>query len=259
MTRIKNLLLLIISIPVFIILIWYFAVPISLIEITIEDLISKNTKQSISVSLERLRKGLFFTVYADSIELRIDKTSALTITDISVQINPLQLLRKHIVFSTGGKIGTGNIKGLFDLPDGVLKIENAELDAIPYLTSLGLEANGLLSADITMVNNSAKITFKIPNADIHGTVKGIPVPISSFRKIQGVLLLKENTIKVKSVSLDAKKGYARLKGDVTDGFMNLILELMPSTGEISSIESTLISRYQISPGYYVIPIEGPLL
>ena len=74
-----------------------------------------------------------------------------------------------------------------------------------------------------------------------------------------MLHLQANTIKIPSISLEGDKGYARIKGDITDGFMNLILELMPSTDELQPIESMLISKYQISPGYYVIPIEGPLL
>ncbi len=260
MTRFRNFLYLVISIPVFIILIWSLALPDSLIKTTIEDSISSRGKPNINASIKGLRKGVFFTVYADSLELKIGKTPALRITDISSRINPLHLLKKQFAFSIKGKIGTGDIEGFFKLPNsGSLKIDNAELNAIPYLASVGLEGSGLISANLNLKNNTIDVIFRIPDADIQGSAMGMPLPISSFHKIQGALILKENTIKVTSISLDGDRGYARLKGDVTNGFMNLILELMPSAGELNSVESMLISKYQISPGYYVIPIEGPLL
>lgn len=260
MTRFRNLLYLAIGIPGFIVLTWLFALPDSLIKMTIEDSISSQGKSNINASIEGLRKGLFFTVYADSLELEIDKTTALRITDISSKINPLYLLKKQLAFSIKGKIGTGDIKGFFKLPErGSLKIEGAEINAIPYLASVGFGGSGLISAHLNLTNNTIDVIFKIPDADIHVSAMGIPLPINSFRKIQGALTLKENTIKVTSISLEGDRGYARLKGNVTSGFMNLILELMPSAGKLKPIESMLIGKYKISPGYYVIPIKGPFL
>lgn len=260
MTKFRYIAFLLIGVPVFIILIWSLALPDSLIKTTIEASISSRGKSNFNASIKGLRKGIFFTVYADSLELKIGKTPALRITGISSRINPLYLLKKQFVFSIKGKIGSGDIEGFFKLPDsGNLKIDRTELNAIPYLASAGLEGSGLISANLNLTNNTVDVIFKIPDADIHSSAIGMSLPISSFRKIQGALTLKENTIKITSISLEGDRGYARLKGDITNGFMNLILELMPSTAELNSIESTLISKYQISPGYYVIPIEGPLL
>lgn len=260
MTRFRNFLYLAISIPVLIILIWLIALPDSLIKTAIEDSISSHRKPNINASIKGLRKGIFFTVYADSLDLKIDRTTALRITDISSRINPLYLLKKQFAFSIKGKIGTGDIEGFFKLPDkGSLKIDRAEINAIPYLASAGLEGNGLISADLNLTDNIIDVIFKIPDADIQGLAMGMPLPISSFRKIQGALSVKENTITITSISLEGDRGYARLKGNITNGFMNLVLELMPSAGKLNSIESTLMSRYRISPGYYVISIKGPLL
>jgi type II secretion system protein N len=260
MTKFRYIIFLLIGIPVLIILIWLIAIPDTLIKTTIEDSISSNGKLNINASIKGLRKGIFFTVYADSFELKIDKSTALRITDISSRINPLYLLKKQFAISIKGKIGTGDFEGFFKLPDrGSLKIDRVEINAIPYLASVGLEGSGLISANLNLKNDFIDAVFKIPDADIHGSVKGMPLPISSFHKIQGTLSLKENTVNVKSISLEGDRGYARLKGNVTNGFMNLVLELMPSAGKLNPIESTLISRYQISPGYYVIPIKGQLL
>ena len=260
MTKLRNPLFLIISIPVFILLLWLIALPDSVIKTTIENSISNNGRLNINPSIKGLRKGLLFTVYADSLELKIDKKTALIITDISGRINPLYLLKKLVAFSIRGKIGTGNIKGFFKLPEsGSLKIDKAEFSSIPYLASAGLQGKGLISARLNFKNNIIDAVFEIPDADIHSSTMAIPMPISSFRKIQGALQLQGNTIKITSISLDSDKGYARIKGEVINGTMDLGLELMPSAGKLEPIESILISKYQISPGYYIIPIKGPIL
>ncbi len=260
MTKLRNLLFLTISIPVLIILIWLVAIPDDSIKTFIEDSISGSGKSRIDASIKGLRKGIFFTVYADSLDLSIDKTPALKVTDISSKINPLPLFKKQIAFSVKGKIGTGDVRGSFKLPGkGTLKIDRAEINAIPYLAYTALDGSGLISARLNLKDNTIDAVFNIPDADIRGSVMGMPLPISSFRKIQGALTLKENTINIRSVNLEGDRGYARLKGDITNRFMNLILELMPSAGELNSVESMLISRYFVSPGYYVIPIRGKLL
>lgn len=260
MTKLRNLLLLVIGISVFILFLWLIALPDSVIKTTIENSISNNGRLNINPSIKSLRKGLFFTVYAESLELKIGKTTALIITDISSRINPLYLLKKQFAFSIRGKIGTGDIKGFFKLPEsGSLKINKAEFSAIPYLASAGLQGKGLISARLNLKNNIMDAVFEIPDADIHSSTIAIPMPISSFRKIQGALQLQGNTIKITSISLDSDKGYARIKGEVMNGSINLTLELMPSAGKLEPIESMLISKYRISPGYYVIPVKGTLM
>lgn len=260
MTKLRNLLFLTISMPVLIILIWLVAIPDDSIKAFIENSISDSGKSSIDASIKGLKKGIFFTVYAESLELSIDSTPALRVTDISSKINPLHLFKKQIAFSVRGKIGTGDVRGSFKLPGkGTLKIDRAEINAIPYLAYTALKGSGLISARLNLKDELIDAVFEISDADIRGSAMGIPLPISSFRKIQGALTLKENTINITSINLEGDRGYARLKGDITNGVMNLILELMPSAGELNSVESMLISRYLVSPGYYVIPIRGKLL
>jgi hypothetical protein len=52
---------------------------------------------------------------------------------------------------------------------------------------------------------------------------------------------------------------ARLKGIIKDGVADLRMEVMPRK---SFLENPLflsqVDRYQVSPGYYIIPIKGPI-
>ncbi len=259
MTKFRNILYLAIGIPLFIILLWLFAVPNNLIKEKIEDSISNSGRANISASIEGLRKGPFFTLYADSLDIKIDKKPALKITAFSSRFNPLYLIKKQLAFSIRGKLGTGNINGSFKLPEGGnMQITRAELNAIPYLKNISIKSDGHVSADFTLKDNAMWILFEIPDLHIQdSTVLMFPL-IKSFHKIQGVVSLKGNTIKVKSVSLEGEKGYARIKGEITNGFMNLILELMPDTNKLKPLESMFIGKYVVSPGYYVIPIRGKL-
>jgi hypothetical protein len=240
MKKLRYLLYAGIIIPVFFVSFWLIVLPDSFIKTRIENSISNYGNPETEVIVRGLKKGIFFTVFADRIEFKKQDTVVLIITDISSRINPLYLFKKQVAFSVRG-------------------IDGAEINAIPYIQSLGLKVSGLVSAHINFKNNNADVYFKTSHVDIEDTITEIPLPFHSFQTIQGVLHLQANTINVPSISLEGDKGYARIKGDITDGFMNLILELMPSTDELQPIESMLISKYQISPGYYVIPIEGPLL
>jgi type II secretion system protein N len=259
MFKFRHILYFIIGIPVFIILVWLFAVPDNLIQGKIEDAIYDAGDGSVKAYLKGFKKGLFLTVHADSLDLTMDKTPALTITGLTGCFNPRYLIRKQLAFSIKGKIGTGNVKGLLTYPsDGEIKIEKADLNAIPYLIHLGMRANGYISANILLKNKSAHITFQIPDMGIKESSVMIPL-INSFHRVQGALTVTGNDVKLDSVSLEGEKGYARLKGDIKDRFMNLSLELMPSMKKLNTIESMLIGKYIVSPGYYVIPVKGPLL
>ena len=260
MTKLRYLLYAGIIIPVFFVSCWLIVLPDSFIKTNIENSISHYGNPNTEVFVTGLKKGIFFTVFADRIEFKQEDNVVLIITDISSRINPLYLFKKQVAFSIRGKIGTGDIKGFLNIPEsGTLTIDGAEINAIPYIQSLGLKVSGLVSAHINLKNNNVDVYFKTSHVDIEDAITEIPLPFHSFQTIQGVLHLQANTIKIPSISLEGDKGYARIKGDITDGFMSLILELMPSTDELQPIESMLISKYQISPGYYVIPIEGPLL
>jgi len=240
-------------------MLWQIALPEDVIKAAIENFISGSGRFNISSSIKGLRKGLFFTIYAEGLELKIDKTPALTLTDITSRINPLYLIKRQFAFSVQGKIGTGKVKGFLMLPEkGNFKVAEVEINSIPYLKSAGLAGRGIISGSINFNKDTVNVLFEIPDADIQSTTSRIPMPLSLVKKIQGSLAVKGNTVKITSITLEGDKGYSRLKGDITNGFMKLVLEFMPSMNELTSIESRLLSKYQVSPGYYVIPVEGQI-
>ncbi len=258
--RFRNILYSLALLPLFIILVWFFAVPDDLLRTKIEDSISETGNSSINASIEGFRKGFFFSFDADSLQLKKGDLPILNITDISGRFNPLFLFRKQLAFSIAGKLGSGDIKGTFMLPEsGNLKITNADIRGINYLTQIGIESDSHISSDLVLNNGTADITFEIPDLKIESSGNMILPFINSFQRVQGALSLNEDTIKVSSIGLEGKKGYARLKGAINNGIMNLTLELMPSSKEVTPLELKLIEKYLVSPGYYLIPVKGPFL
>ena len=248
----------VVCIPAFLILLWLFAVPTELLREKIEDSVTKTGNSNMSLSIDGLRKGIFFALYADSINLKIDKQPALSITGFSCRFAPGYLSNGEVAFKVHGKTGDGDLDGIIKLPiEGNLKLNGVALTAIPYLTRFGIDIMGHASSNIEIKGDGIKITLDIPDLNIDDSDSVVPL-LNTFRKLQGALSIKGNIITIDSVSLEGEKGFARLKGDIKNGKMDLTLELMPDREKLNAMESMLIGKYIISPGYYAVPIRGPL-
>jgi type II secretion system protein N len=240
------------------VLLWTIAIPVDLIKRGMESAVAGQADSYMALSVNGLRKGPFFTLYADSLDLQLDNRPALKITDFSGSFSPRYLADGKLGFDIKGKIGSGNVNGFLKLPvESSIETDRAELGEIPYLTRFNTVINGHVSSDIKIKDNVMKIIFNVPDLNINDTASVIPL-LNTFTKLQGALSVKENTIQVESISLEGGKGYARLKGTIISNVMDLRLELMPAAGKLNTMESMVIGKYIVSPGYYVVPITGPL-
>ncbi len=254
----RYLLSLSITIPVFLVLLWFVAVPTALIKERIEDTVLHSGNSRMRIIAEGLRKGIFLALHADSLDLYIDDKHALRISNFASRYSPASLTDFRLGFNVEGNIGKGDIKGTIQLPlEGKIKIYRAELAEIPYLTQFGVKIGGSATSDVAIESNLVKVVFDVPDLNIDDSASVVPL-LNTFRSLQGALSIEGNIIRLDSVSLEGEKGYARLKGSITGNTMNLELELMPDGDRLSSMESMLIGRYIVSPGYYVVPIRGPL-
>lgn len=255
--KIRTVLYLIIGVPVFVSLVWLFAVPTSLIQERIEDAVALSGDGNLRLSVTNLRKGIFLDLYADNLTLDIDQKPALEIVDFKLNITPRSLSDFRLAFAINGEMGGGRVEGTVKLPlEGTITIDQAEINSIPYIRRIGGDIYGTMSSEISLSAESMKAVFHIPDLDIKGSVMTVVPFISSFRTMQGSLSLAGDNLNVDSVSLNGDKGYARLKGTITGGTMDLSLELMPDANKLNAMESMVIGKYIVSPGYYVIPIRG---
>jgi len=258
MLKLKHILYLLLAVPIIIILFWTVAVPTELIEEKIEEAISNAGNADISADVTGLHKGMLLSLHADSIDIEVSKKKAISFEDLSISFSPAYIFDGELALLITGHIGTGEINGLLKFPIwGKVTIDNAKLNAIPYLTQFGIDINGSVFSEIHIEADSIKVTFDVPDLSIGDDSTIIPL-LNTFRKLRGSLSVKGNTVMIDSVSLEGEKGYARLKGDIKNGVTDLSLELMPDMDKLKAMESMLIGKYIISPGYYVVPIKNRL-
>ncbi len=258
MFKLRNILYPIIGIPLFILLVWFIAVPTDLIHEQIEEAIANTGNTNIDVAVNGLSKGLLLSLHSDTIDLIVNKEPALQIEDLAFSFSPSDLFNGEVVFDIDGKVANGDINGELKLPAwGNIVIENAQLNAVPYLTRFGINISGNVFSDITIKDETIKVKFEIPDLRIGDASTIIPL-LNTFRKLQGSLSIYGNTVTIDAISLEGDKGHARLKGKIVNRTMDLSLEIMPIKEKITVMESMIIGKYIISPGYYVVPIKGPL-
>lgn len=257
--KIRTILYLIIGVPVFFSLVWLFAVPTRLIQERIEHAVASSGKGELSLTVTGLRKGIFLNLFADSLVLAIDQKPALEIADFRMNISPRHFSDFRLAFAIDGEMGGGRVYGIVKLPlEGTITIEQARINAIPYVQRIGGNIYGSVSSEIFMTPETVKAVFRIPDLKIGDAATTVIPFMSSFRTMQGSLSLAGDDLTVDSVSLEGDKGYARLKGAITGGTMDLSLELMPDTNKLNAMEEMVIGKYIVSPGYYVVPIRGRL-
>ncbi|MBC8412370.1 MAG: type II secretion system protein GspN [Nitrospira sp.] len=259
MNRMIKLLSLIICIPVFVLLVWVFAVPPELIKEKIEKAVLQSGNGTTTLSIEGFSKGLLFTIEAQALNLNLNNLQAVQITDFSASPS-LELIHEgKLSLAVNGLIGSGRLEGNFQLPsDGNMKIKQVQLKDIAIVSRLGFGINGTVSADIDFSGNTAKAIFEVPDLALNDpSLDFIPL-INTFNSMQGSLSIANETISIESVSIEGEKGFARLKGMIHRNQADMQLQVMPETDKLNAMESMILGKYIKSPGYYVVPLKGPI-
>jgi len=256
----KKILIVLIVIPAIFWGIW-LVFPKTSIQSIMEDSISGGR---FGLEIEGLKKGLFYNLSVDSLTLKTSGEDLISIDNIYARINPLSLILLRLNLFFDGGIGEGNISGRMNLAKNKVQIEidvkEAGINAIPLFKLVGIEGTGTISGRFTMINGTGHVDFFTEDASFEPAIfSGITVPLNFFHSVRGSFDIKGNIIDVVSVALEGKNIYARLKGIIKDGVMDLNMELMPG---ISFIKDPLfvygLERYKVSPGYYLIPVKGKI-
>jgi len=264
MSRIIKVLYLVAATLLFTILTWMIVIPEDLIRASIEDVLSDSLRGEFDVSIDDLKKTPLFTIHINTLLIAMDGREIIKIKAITSRLNQLNLFRRKLRFTVNGRIGRrGTISGYLTIPlftrtgrAGILNINRVELNSIPFLNNTGFEGDGHLSAVIHLNEENTHIEFGLPDLNITGPgIFAFPF-VETFHEMQGAINIQGKRIEIKSLGLKGEKGYARLKGYIVDDNLNLILELMPYPDRLTEMETILIGKYQVSPGYYEIPIKG---
>ncbi|MDP2167884.1 MAG: type II secretion system protein GspN [Thermodesulfovibrionales bacterium] len=237
---------------------WLIAVPEGLLRDVIET-----PRGDISAEAGGLSKGWFFNFRADEITLIRQDKEILTIENVSCRINPLPLLLLKVSLEIEGDLAGGRLAGRATLHrkgiSASVRVDAADASGIAFLSSLGVVERGTLSGDLSLRDGSGEVRFSLDDARLKDRVfSGVPVPLSLFRAAKAALTVKDGSLSVTSFSLKGEGIYARVKGDVKARVLDLTIEIMPDASFKEKPFLWAIMQYQVSPGYYVIPVRGDL-
>lgn len=243
--------------------IWPVAVPETFLKGLIENAGGGNNDFSIKV--EGLRKGLFFSFRADSLKIRKSGKDILEIEDLSAEMNPLALICLKLPVRFTGTISEGNVHGQAVIfRNGnilTVRLENAEIEGLPFLAQAGIGGSGRLSGEMDIKNGSGKITFSLQEARLKSAAfSGLTIPLDLFTEAKGMMTTGVNSLKVVSFTMEGEGIYARLSGDVKGSGIDMKMELMPQSSFVEKNPMLLLlGNYKVSPGYYSVPIQTKTL
>ena len=260
-TLLKKVLIALVAVVTIVWGIW-ISFPVTAMQSIIEDSVHN---QKFTLTVEGLKKGIFYRLHADSIVLKNSGAGLISLNAIHGTINPLSLITSRMDLSLDGRVGEGHFSGDAILSRNMITVNivfmQANLRDMQFLEVAGIRGTGDVSGKFTLTDQKGHLEFLVNNAGIDPAVfAGVTVPLNFFNTIKGSVDIEGNTVDLASVSLEGRDIFARLKGVIKDNVMDLHMEVMPPK---SFLENPLflsqVDRYQVSPGYYVIPVKGNLV
>jgi type II secretion system protein N len=240
---------------------WIIAVPESLLS----GLITASFQGSpVSIQVFDLQKGLFYNVRVGQIVLKKAGATLLSVDNASGRLIFSSLLKLRPGITFHGDIAGGTVAGTMYLskgrPDVDIVLKGAQIGGVPFLAQAGLNGRGVLSGEYRFLHTEGKLKFAVEDADMKtASFGGVPVPLDMFHTARGAMETKGSVLSVTSFAMEGKGVYARIRGKVIDNVLNLTMEVMPDASFArQNPVFSLIGRYEVSPGYYSIPIRGEL-
>ncbi len=246
-----------------IVIVWgaWLAVPVSALQTLLQDAAGD---YGVTLVFAGFEKGLFYRLHAEGITVRHDGRDIVELDAVDADIRPSHLVLSRVDLGFRGTVGEGSFSGDARLSRGKFRarmtFDRVTLADMTFLAMIGLEGTGTMSGRIEVDDDARRVDFSVPDADLQPVrLAGTLVPLNLFTTVKGSLGLHGNTIRVESVSLEGTHIFARLKGVIMGSTMDLQVEVMPDRDFLENpLFRSQIEKYQVSPGYYVIPIRGPL-
>ena len=192
---------------------------------------------------------------------------------LTLRLKILPLLTGRVAVSLHAAIGKGELTGEWSQGRARVLSFSAKalpLEAVPLFRTV---AKGEIKGELQMQGSyreeknagSGELRLEVNKADLRGIRIGeIPLPDAGFEKVQGMVRFQGGKGVVESLTFQGDGLYMRLKGDVLpstgEPTLALDLELMPKPEflEQQRLVFALLTRYQTTPGHYLLPVRGTL-
>ena len=255
----------IIALALLVACLWFVAIPERLIADLVENALGEGY---LYLKAEGVKKGLFYTFGAERVLLKKKVTRAgspdtlLVFRDVKGKLSFLSLLMLHPELDFWGRVNGGELTGVMRLAGGdrlMIRGSDMRIKGIPFLEPLGVRGDGILSGSFLVRNNSGELKISVRDLELSSSVVGgVFLPLDLFHDMKGAVEIKgRNSAEVKSLAMTGTGIYARVKGTVSENDLDLSLELMTdSSFRQGPLFQVMLGKYQVSPGYYLIPLKG---
>lgn len=244
---------------------WFLAIP----EDLLKDVMTKSWgKGNLYFEPEGFEKGALYSFRAGRILLKNRKSAEkgdflLAVDQVEGRLIPASMIKLNPEVEFSGRIKEGLVTGTVTFAGKkAIRVHGKDvpIKGIPYLESLGIRGDGKLSWDLSLVDGAGEAKFSLTDARLKGAqLKGFFLPLDMFENARGSFVISQDTIDVQSLALEGRGVYARAKGKVTGKSLDLNMELMrDSSLQLDPSVVKLLEPYQVSPGYYVIPVKQNL-
>ena len=268
----KKVVLFIAGVLLFVVGVWLLAIPAGLVQGLIEDSRGRN---GIYLKAEGLEKGLFYSIHIEKVLLKKKgfEDPLMVFDDIHAGIDVASLLRLSPEIEFGCLLNGGRVLGDIKLAGrNYLRVrgDSISIDGIPFLELIGIRGKGSLSGNFWLKDKVGEMRFSISDMKLRSTVfppkdlgkflgvsfsGSVPLPLDLFDSIKGEILVNDGITDVKSFGMEGFGVYARVKGDIREGNMNMKMEVMTdSSFKSEHLLEMMLRQYMVSPGYYLIPL-----
>lgn len=240
---------------------WFVAIPTDVIFQRVEATLRRGET---AVGFTGCRKGLFYSVRCEAIDVRVSGNRVFSVSNVSARLRFLPLLTLKAVVPLRASAGGGEITGSAELTRQGYRIAaeaaGVEIEKLGLYPLTGLNLSGALKVDVFFEDGSGKARFSVDRAEFESpSLFGFKLPLELFHQVRGALLLNYGKVEIESLALEGEDIYARVTGSLKGGNADLKLELMPEGDTFPDpMYDTLLQRYRVSRGHYVIPVKSRL-
>lgn len=237
--------------------VWFYAIPDDYVVHQIERL----NLRPLQVELDGFSKNLFFGFHADNLVVKNNGREVLGVSGIKGKLHPLNLLIGKVNMDITGIVYDGEVSATLILSKGKasaqVEASGVDVGSVGPLRDLGLKGEGKLSGNLFYEDNAGTLQCLVSDASFNGfSTGGIFVPMKYFHTLRcAVDILSPGNFSIRSVSLEGKGIFARVKGSIRKRDVDLGVELMPESGFEDSSLLMLLKQYKVSEGYYLIPLK----
>ena len=237
---------------------WLIVIPADMIKSRAE---AEMKNGQVTVELKGLRKGLFYSVRVEAVDIVMKDEVIASAYDVIVLPDWAGLFMLKPRAKVSGYLGGGEFHVLVTAGQRTfsLRADEVSLGELNLFALTGQRISGLvdLEADVLEGSGTARLTVKDIRA-IGVEVQGFQVPEDIFHTARGTARIEGMEMEIESLELEGDDIFVRITGRVNAARATLMLDLMPESSDLDLLMGAGLSGKRVGPGHYRLNIDHTL-